>query len=105
MQATQKSLDIVRDRQKNIQKQRKKNENWETTKKKSNNTNKHFFTCTFLYRKNYILLEHIFGKADFILLHMYYSVTYVNSNKTPAPTDMHWSCRRKILGNRLGMLT
>ena len=34
MQATQKSLDIVRDRQKNIQKQRKKNENWETTKKK-----------------------------------------------------------------------
>ena len=30
--------------------------------KKPNNSKKHFFTFTFLYRKIYILLKNIFGK-------------------------------------------
>ena len=41
--------------------------------RKSKNNNKHFFTFTFSYRKNYILLQNIFGKPQFILLRMYYS--------------------------------
>ena len=39
--------------------------------KKSNNNNKYFFTLTFLYRRNYILLGNIFGKTQFILLHLF----------------------------------
>ena len=39
--------------------------------KKSNNNNKYFFTLTFLYRRNYILLGNTFGKTQFILLHLF----------------------------------
>ena len=39
--------------------------------KKSNNNNKYLFTLTFLYRRNYILLGNIFGKTQFILLHLF----------------------------------
>ena len=42
-------------------------------KKKLDNNNKHFFNFTFLYRKNYTLLENIFGKFYLILLHLYNS--------------------------------
>ena len=55
MQITLKLIDIVRDQKKCKKREKKK-------KKKLNNNNKHFFNFTFLYRKNYILLENIFGK-------------------------------------------
>ena len=32
-----------------------------------------FFYFTFLFRKNYFMLEKIFRKSQFILLHLYYN--------------------------------
>ena len=46
------------------------------------------FTFTFLHRKIYILLENIFGKTLFILLHLHYRffTWQVNGNAvTPTP--------------------
>ena len=41
-------------------------------RKESSSNNKYFFTLTFSCRRIYILLENIFGKTQFILLHLYY---------------------------------
>ena len=41
-------------------------------RKESSSNNKYFFTLTFLCRRIHILLENIFGKTQFILLHLYY---------------------------------
>ena len=52
----------------------KKEKEKQENEKKSNSTNLFFFvTSFFLYRKIYNLLENIFGKTLFILLHLYYS--------------------------------
>ena len=54
---------------KNTEKRERKTRN----KKQLNNNNSFFFTCSFLYRKIYILLENLSGKAQFILLRLQYS--------------------------------
>ena len=78
--------------------------------KKSNNS---FFTFTFLYRKIYIFLDNIFGKTQFILLHLHYHFfkwQVTESAATPTPIQIFIDfvdtiLRSKILGNRLGILT
>ena len=44
-----------------------------TVKQLNNNNSNYFLTFPFLCRKTYILLENIFGKTCFILLHLDYS--------------------------------
>ena len=55
---------------KNIRKRERKTKN----ENKPNKKNNYFFTFTFLYRKVYILLENIFGKTQYLLLHLYQSL-------------------------------
>ena len=56
MQATQKLLDITRDRRKSLKEEKEKR------KMGKYQTTKFFFTVTFLGRKIYILLNYKFGK-------------------------------------------
>ena len=53
-------IDLYGKRQKkSIEKSERKTKNEKTSK----NNKKHFYTFIFLYRKNYILLQNIFGKT------------------------------------------
>ena len=58
-------------RKKDIEKRERKTKN----EKKSNINNSYFFFCFyfFFYKRYYIFLENMFGKVQFILLHLYYS--------------------------------
>ena len=75
-------------------------------------SNNSFFTFTFLYRKTYILLENIFEKTEFIMLHSHchFLMWQVIGNAvTPTPIQIFIGfadaiLRFKILGNRLGIL-
>ena len=49
------------------------------------------FPFAFLYRKNYILLENLFRKSKFILLHL---VGYWKCNNTNVHIDILSFCRR-----------
>ena len=65
-------LDITRDRGKTLKKVKEKRK----MRKKPNKNNDHFFTFTFLYRKNHILLiEHIWKSlvCNVRMLDLYYS--------------------------------
>ena len=71
------------------------------------------FTFTFSYRNIYILLENIFGKTQFILLHLLYRFftwQVIGNAVTPTPIQIFIGfadaiLRSKILDNRLGILT
>ena len=71
------------------------------------------FSFTFSNRKIYILLENIFGKTQFILLHLLYRFfTWQVIGNSVTPTSIQKSTgfvdailRSKILHNRLGFLT
>ena len=101
-------LDIARDRRKTLKKEKEQR----TIRKSQTTSNKYFFTFnTFLYRKNYILLENIFGKTYFIILHLHYSFFAWQVIGNAVIKQQHpyryalvllWP---KILGNRLGILT
>ena len=78
--------------------------------RKSQTTAFYFY---FLYRKFYILLENIFGKTQFILLHLLYRFftwQVIGNAVTPTPIQIFIGfadaiLRSKILDNRLGILT
>ena len=76
------TVDIARDRSKTLKKKKK-------TRK--------LFTSTFLYRKIYILIENIFGKTLFILLHLHYRFFHMGGSwkcsNTNVHTHIHWFCR------------
>ena len=61
-----KLLDIAIDTRKTLKKEKEKR------KMGKLNNNKYFFIFNFLYKKVYILLENIFRKTYFNLLHLFY---------------------------------
>ena len=68
MQATFKLPDIARDRRKTSKKEKEKRKI-----RKTQTATKIFFLLLLFYKEIYILLENMFGKTSFILLHLYYS--------------------------------
>ena len=105
-QVNQMTFNIARDRSKTLKKGKEKRK-----MRKSQPTA--FLLLLFLYRKIYILLENIFGKTQFILLHLHYrffTQQVIGNAVTPTPTQIFIGfvdaiLRSKILDNRLGILT
>ena len=67
-------FDIAKSLKKIIEKRESKKKNLITGKEeKLKSSNKYYFAFAFFNRRIYILLENIFWKTSFILLHLYYS--------------------------------